>query len=65
MAVLALEILFYVVDILFEPGGDIAVAATAVDRSGFGLPGHVTAKVGNVRVAARTGVVAMSGSLES
>ena len=65
MTVLTLKILFYIVDILFEPGGDIPVTASAIDRSGFGFPGHMTAKIGNIRVAARTCVVAVSGSLKA
>jgi len=65
MAVLALEILLYIMDILFEPGSDIPMTTSAVDRAGFVLSGHVTAEVGNIRMAAHTGVPAVSGSLKA
>ena len=65
MAVLALKILFYIVDILSKPGGNIPVTAPAVDLSGFAFPGHVKAEIGNVRMAARTGVIAVGGSLKA
>jgi hypothetical protein len=65
MTVPALKVLFYIVDILSEPGGDIPVTAPAVYRSGFVFPGHVAAEVGNVRMAAHTGVSAVSGSLKT
>jgi hypothetical protein len=65
MAVLTLETLFYIVDILSEPGGDIPVTAPAVYRSGLAFPGHVTAEVGNIPMAARTGVVSVSGGLKA
>lgn len=65
MTIPALEILFYIMDIFFEPGGDIPVTAPAVDGPWFDFPGHVTAQVGNVRMAAGTCISAVRRGFEA
>jgi hypothetical protein len=60
MAVPALEIMLYIVDILFEPESNIPVTASAVDRFRFFFPGHVAAWIDDIRMAACAGVLTVS-----
>jgi hypothetical protein len=57
MTVPALEIMLYIVDILFEPESNIPVTASAVDLFRFFFPGHMAAEIVDVSMAACTGVL--------